>query len=39
MEQEENCSDWKYRLAQVREGNNVIKEELITLINLEEKLQ
>ena len=38
-EQEENGNDWKYRLSQVKEGNKIIKEELITLINLEDKLK
>lgn len=38
-EQESNAQDYKYRLTQVKEGNHVLKEELITLINLEEKLK
>jgi hypothetical protein len=38
-EQEVSSRSYRYKLSQVREGNRVIKEELVALINLEEQLR
>ena len=39
LHQEDSNLNIRYRLGQVKDGNIVIKEELITLINLEETLK
>ncbi len=38
-EQENNYKNYKFKLIQVKEGNRIIKEELLTLIHLEDKLK
>ena len=39
QEQENNYKNYKLKLIQVKQGNRIIKEELLTLIHLEDKLK